>query len=202
MAVLECFCFFKPNQSAPVRDSALGKSIKLTADNFQRSLTNITSAVQSFSTEIDRSDDDPVGIASVIYHIGMTIGNGKPLSYVDTICAEIERNSPKKKWNKVRRSDCRRLLRRYWEIPRARELLASAGQQVSYHFVLSVLRITSRGLGVEAAVAEFLDGRSAANDLPWLLTQVEKAASKAGYLILKTQKKGDDVTVYLQKQER
>jgi hypothetical protein len=55
---------------------------------------------------------------------------------------------------------------------------------------------------VEAAVAEFLDGRSAANDLPWLLTQVEKAASKAGYLILKTQKKGDDVTVYLRKQER
>src|ERR1700726_4598798 len=152
------------------------RSMSSHIDFVAKALDDIRSTVQSFSSEVDKPDEDPVGIANVIYKIGVKIGSGKTLSYVDTVCAEIERHSPKKRWNNVRRSECRTLLRRYWEIPQARELLAGAHENCLYPLVLSILRITSRGHGVEAVVAKFLDDKKDTTGLSWLLTQVEQAA--------------------------
>ncbi len=160
------------------------------------SLERMRSTVAEYGEEIDKADADPIGIANVIYKIGMRIGGGRVITYVDTVCALLEQFSPQKKWYKSRQSECRILIRRYWEILEAREELSRISEPASYHSVLSVLRMTSKGHSVESAVQAVRAKRTRPN-LSRLLARIAETAASDGYSVMECRKVDDNLVLML-----
>lgn len=160
------------------------------------SLEHMRSTVAQYREEIDKADADPIGIANAIYKIGMKIGRGRAIANVDTVCALLEQHSPQKKWHKSRRSECRTLIRRYWEITEARDELSRANEPASYHSVVSVLRITAKGNSVKSAVQAFRAKRARPN-LNRLLTRIGETAASAGYSLVEYREVDDNLALTL-----
>jgi type I site-specific restriction endonuclease len=164
------------------------------------SLEHMRSTVAEYREEIDKADADPIGIANAIYKIGMKIGGGRAIAAVDTVCDLLEQYSPQKKWHKSRQSECRTLIRRYWEIPEAREALSQANEPAPYHSVLSVLRITAKGHSVKSAVRAFRTKRArkrARPNLNRLLTRIGETAASAGYSLVEYRAVDDQLALTL-----
>lgn len=89
----------------------------------------------------------PTGIRDAMYAAGTAFAQGDPIGDgdVSAILEELRARFPDLSWSKVRLSERRKLLSRYWEIPEAGRSLQQAGLPSDYHWVLKVLRRTSRG---------------------------------------------------------
>lgn len=163
----------------------------------------ITKTIKSFAEKLDVADQEPAGIAAIIYQMGMRLGRGKPIGNVNTFCTLLVRETPKRQWNAPRRSECRTLIRRYWAIKDTQELLQHANKSAGYYSILSVFRIASKQkLSIEEAVREYQEADNRPMHLHQLLVEVQGIASRADLSLINHYEQGRDIVLILRRASR
>jgi hypothetical protein len=156
--------------------------------------------IQAFSEKLDVADQYSAGIAELIYQMGMRLGSGKPIVNVNAFCIQLEKETPKRQWNKSRRSECRTLFRRYWSIKDAQTLLQQANKSASYSDILSVFRLASKKkLTLKDAVSKYEDVKHRHVHLNQFLSEVQGIAGRAGLSLINDYEQEGNVVLVLRR---
>ena len=156
--------------------------------------------ITSLAHEFNFAARDAEGILDGIAALGQRYG-ALVAGDVEEVVQAIEASTPMRAWNKVRRSECRILLRRYWEIEPARQELAGAGLPAGYHSIIAVLRHTSATTSVATMVGQLKAKSAAAVPTSKLLARLTKTAGSMGYAVRKHSLQGNRITMVLEPNE-